>query len=393
MSRIVYVAFDRFPAPKGAAVHIDAFARALGEAFGDVDLVTVASGEAAGPVAIPGVRHHPLPALGSDPIERVLNFRAHLAAWWRGRRARVVHVRSIFEGYPLARRKSALFDRLVFEVNGLPSIELKYTYPAVADDRELLRKLTAMEDACLAAADLVVTVSRVSATYLAGRGVDPGRIRVIPNGVDPDVFPYEPARPIGEGPIRLLYSGTLAAWQGVRPAIQALALLRRDRPATLTLAGPARPRQERELREQCGELGVAEAVRFAGPLDQPGLARLHHESDVVLAPLTPNDRNLVQGCCPLKVLEAMASGTPLIASDLPVVRELARPEVDALLVRPGSAKAIKDAVLRLAADPSLGPRLSASARDAISRGRTWAHAREGLVAAYGTLRVCNPATG
>ncbi len=384
MDRIVYAAFDRFPAPKGAAVHIGEFARELGSAFGGVNLVTVAHPEPADTVQIPGVTHVPLPALGTDLIERVANFRAHLSAWWKGRCFEVVHVRSIFEGYHIARSKESSCKRFVFEVNGLPSIELKYNYPAVADDRELLRKLTAMEDRCLAAADLVVTVSRVTAGYLAGRGVSPERIRVIPNGVNLDVFPDRSWTPI-DGRVRLLYAGTMSAWQGVRLAIEALALLIRDAPTTLVLAGPARPRQERDLRELCWELGVADSVRFAGPVDQATLARLHHESDVILAPLTANDRNLVQGCCPLKVLDAMASGTPLVASDLPVVRELARPEVNALLVRPGSAKAIKDAVIRLAADPSLGIRLASSARGAVARNRTWDHARARLVAAYGEV--------
>src|SRR5262245_49620571 len=78
----------------------------------------------------------------------------------------------------------------------------------------------------------------------------------------------------------------------------------------------------------------------------------------------------------------MASGTPLIASDLPVVRELARAEVDAILVRPGSAKAIKDGVLRLRDDPELGPRLSAEARRAVEAQRTWDQSRRALIQTY-----------
>jgi glycosyltransferase involved in cell wall biosynthesis len=381
---IVYAAFDRFPAPKGAAVHIDAFVRGLSRAFGPLDLVTVAPVEdTPAPVDFEEVTHHRLPAPGANLIERVLCFRAHLAAWWKGRRASVAHVRSVFEGYPIAKSKGSRCDRFVFEVNGLPSVELKYHYPAVADDDELLRKLTAMERACLEEADLVVTVSQVTANYLTTRGVTRERIRVIPNGVDLDRFPYQtPTLCRADRPIQLLYAGTMSPWQGVRLAIEALALCRRDRPATLTLAGPARPRQRSELTELSAHLGVLDAVRWVGPVDREELARRHHESDVVLAPLTPGDRNLVQGCCPLKVLEAMASGTPLVASDLPVVRELARAEVDALLVRPGSAKAIKDAVFRLADDPGLALQLSTTARAAVERGRTWADARRALVTAY-----------
>ena len=68
----------------------------------------------------------------------------------------------------------------------------------------------------------------------------------------------------------------------------------------------------------------------------------------------------------MKVLEAMASGTPLVASNLPVVAGLARHEIEALLVAPGSAKAIKDALLRL--DESPGLAASASGLEADVNG-------------------------
>ena len=53
-----------------------------------------------------------------------------------GRKVDVVHVRSIYEGYPLAKRKKDVCDFFVHEVNGLPSIELKYHYPEVDEDDE-----------------------------------------------------------------------------------------------------------------------------------------------------------------------------------------------------------------------------------------------------------------
>ena len=108
---------------------------------------------------------------------------------------------------------------------------------------------------------------------------------------------------------------------------------------------------------------------------------LHHSADVVVAPLTRNDRNLVQGCCPLKVLEAMACGTPLIASDLPVVRELVS-DNEAILVRAGSGKAIKDGMLRLRANTELGTRLSRAARERVEREFSWSRAQSSLIKAY-----------
>lgn len=384
---IVYASFDRFPAPKGAAVHIRAFVESLGEAFGGVDLLALRDGSTAStaPVALAeGVTYHPLEARGRDLVEQALSFRSHLAAWWRGRpRAKVVHVRSIFEGYPVARRKEALTDALVFEVNGLPSIELKYHYPDVAEDAELLRKLVAQEDLCIARADLLVTPSEVTAEYLVKqRGADAGRVRVIPNGVDLDVFRYAPPRaPEADRPVRLLYSGTMTSWQGVHHAIEACRLLRREVPTVLTLVGPLRRHGRRALLDRCGDLLLEGAVELLEPLPQEALARLHHQCDAVLVPLPVNDRNCVQGCCPLKLLEAMATGTPVVASNLPVVRTLAGPD-EVMLIRPGSAKAIAEAVKALRADAALGPALSARARARVERDFPWSRAREALVGAY-----------
>lgn len=386
-ARFVYASFDVVPAPKGAAVHIAAFARALGRAFGQLDLVTVAPpGPAPAPTERwPGVLHHALPAPGAHLIGRVLAFRESFGRWWGERRAPVAHVRSIYEGFPLARLKGDRVARLVFEVNGLPSIELKYHHPAVAEDAELLAKLRAQEDACLAAADLIVTPSAVTVGYLASRGVSPARLRVIPNGVALEQFPYARPEPRGDRPLRLLYAGTFTGWQGVGVAVEALALLRREVPATLTLVGPARARQARELLERAERLGVAPHVTLREPVSQSELAALHHAHDVVLAPLVANDRNCLQGACPLKILEAMAAGTPVVASDLPIVREVAQPEVHALLVRPNSAKSLKDALLRLAAEPSLGARLSEAARAHVAAHFGWERAEEALVAAYEAL--------
>ncbi|MGX2953608.1 glycosyltransferase [Shewanella sp. JL219SE-S6] len=64
-----------------------------------------------------------------------------------------------------------------------------------------------------------------------------------------------------------------------------------------------------------------------------------------MAPLTPCRRNMLQGCCPLKVLESMACGTAVIASDLPVIRELVTHEKHGLLVPPPGPPSSPEPVL------------------------------------------------
>lgn len=394
---IVSVSFDRFPAAKGAATHISAFASALGARFGRVHLLTVAPLPEAPHWTATGVSHVPFEATGGTLFERVVSFQSQLWNWWRaqfgakGTRPRVAQIRSIFEGFPIARDKEQFCERLVYEVNALPSIELKYHYPAVAEDRELLQKLREQERACLDAADRIIVVSEVTRRHLQSRGVEPTKIELIRNGADLELFPYRVPRdwtlcpPSVEGPIRLLYSGTLSSWQGVNYAIEALALLRRDVPATLTLVGPARPKQRKSIEEFAWRLGVHDAVRRLEPVEQAALAALHAEHDLVLSPLTRCDRNVDQGCCPLKVLEALSSGTPLIASDLEVVRELCRNEEHALLVKPNNGKSIKDAALRLIATPQLAESLSRAGRQHVEQHFEWQTAQANLCELYAAL--------
>lgn len=383
---ILYVSFDVVPAPKGAATHIRHFVCALAEAYENVTLVTVSPGEdiEEGDSFGSTIKHLKLPALGPDLIARVAHFRRLLMSFLNGKFFDIIHFRSPFEGYWLAAEKSKFCRSMVFEVNGLPSIELKYRYPMVAEDTVLLNKLIAQEQTCLDNADLVITPSSVTASYLQSRGVGPERLQVIANGVDLTTFTYQDYREAAENePLELLYFGTLSAWQGVDQAVRALALINRDREARLTMVGGGRPKQMHTLRELAQELGMAAKVSLPGPLPQEQLAASMHKSHIILAPLTANDRNITQGCCPLKVLEGMASGTPVVASDLAVTRELG---ADCLFfAKAGSTKSLKDIVLAMSTDQDLCRIKAKQARERIESHYTWELAGQKLLAAYGEM--------
>jgi glycosyltransferase involved in cell wall biosynthesis len=379
--RLAYISFDTVPAPKGAATHIAAFTRVLARAFGSIELATVSA--ALDPPdrseRWPGVFHTQLPAAGVSLIDRVLSFRRGLEFWLSSRRFELIQFRSIFEGIPLLRLRPR--PRLVFEVNGLPSVELKYRYPRAADDRELMGKILAQEQACLDAADRIVTPSAVTACYLsAGRGVDAGKIHVIPNGVDTDLFHPPTAPPARDTVIRLLYFGTLASWQGVDVAVRAVAQINEAMPASLTILGEAGNRQKEPIAALAVKLGIAAQVEIAPPVDQPTLVETLHRSFAALAPLALNDRNIKQGCCPLKILESMSTGTPVIAGDLPVVRELGEHGRHFLLVKPGSVDQMAQAVLQFRANPDLHRRISAEARAHIVERYTWERSGAALAA-------------
>ena len=386
-----YISFDVVPAPKGAATHIMAFTKAIAERLGKVDLITIATAQNLdSPPIHPEINQITLPAQGKYLIDRVLYFQGMLSQWQQEQinnsiRYDVLHIRSIFEGLPLVKSKSKLYRQLIFEVNGLPSVELKYRYPKVAEDRDLLYKLHQQENICLGAADLIITPSHTTKNYLQNiRGVQT-EIKVIPNGVDTRIFTCRRSRFVQQNQVNLLYFGTLASWQGVHLAIEALALTHKNIPATLSIICLGRDRQIAKLYKLARKLKVEHLVTIQQPLSQSELVQKVHQSDIVLAPLTSNDRNLVQGCCPLKILETMATGTPIIASDLPVVRELGDREQHFWLVKPGSAKAIKDGIFHLVNNPKLAQDIGVNARRHVEAKYTWEQAGNSLVESYQTL--------
>jgi glycosyltransferase involved in cell wall biosynthesis len=382
---LLYVSFDRVPAAKGASTHIEANARAVGARYGSLVLVT--PGPRDEPVSdfAPGVRQVVLGCPDRDVLGRVMTFRTKLDALLARQTFDLIHFRSTFEGYRLARDRGRHGAALLYEVNGLPSVELPHAHPRIRGDALLAARLRHQEDVCLREADHIVTVSAVSRQYLIGRGADPAKISVIPNGVDTDLF-SPPERPPTPGPpLRVLYCGTLSAWQGVDTLLDAVALARSRIPVRLSVVGPApRDRHDASAR-RIQRLGLTDAVTLHGAQPRARVAELLCEHHVAAVPLSATDRNVLQGCCPLKLLEAAAAGCPLVASDLPVVRELLTPHAHYLPVAPDDPAALAEALCAIAADPGAARNRAARAREHVAKNWTWKRSTDRLLAVYEAL--------
>ncbi len=385
MPRVLYTAFDIVPSPKGASTHILHNLRGLVNGQFDVHLLTPNDGLLPPEDTIEGARLTRVPQdLSQSFLERAIHFgKAVFAHLTLNPNYDVVHYRNIWDGLAIGQNKKRFGYKTLFEVNGLPSIELKYHYPGI--DATLLAKIKEQEIATLHLSDAIICPSNVTRDYIASLGLDRKRVTVIPNGVSPSDFSPSPL-PSREGRLPvLLYIGTLADWQGLDVLIHALPRILEQQPVLLRIVGRGRSRQRKLLSKQIRKLGMEGSVGVQPAVPHHEVPALIADSDICIAPLGLNDRNVTQGACPIKVLEYMASSRPLVASNMPIVRELVREDVDALLFSPNDPADLAQQVLVLLNDMELSQRLSDSATERALTKFTWHQAQKKLVKVYGKL--------
>ena len=394
MPRVLYAAFDVVPSPKGASTHITHFVRGLTGAGYEVHLMTAGDGLLPAHGEYAGATITRVAPTGTDEhfLSRAVDFSRAVAEHVESAPPYdVAHFRSIWGGLALAQARARLGHRALFEVNGLPSVELKYHYPAMREAApggplaDLLAKIREQELAALQLSDAIVCPSSVTRAYIGSLGVPRENVTVIANGVSPEEFKATPLPALdGRLPV-VVYIGTLADWQGLELLIAAMPHVLKARPVCLRIVGRGRGRQRKLLAKQIRKLGLEAHVSVEPALPHHEVPALLTQADVCVAPLALNDRNVTQGCCPLKVLECMAASRPLVAANLPVVRELAREDVDAALFAPDSAEDLARQLLRVLGDRALAERLSASAARRARTNFTWHNAQKKLLRVYQRL--------
>ena len=137
--------------------------------------------------------------------------------------------------------------------------------------------------------------------------------------------------------------------------------------------------------KQIRKLGVEENVSIQPGVPHHEIPTLIFEADICLAPLGLNDRNVTQGACPIKILEYTACARPLVASNMPIVRELVREDMDALLFSPSDPKDLACQVLTLLNNFELSQRLAACASERALTKFTSHEAQKKLLKVYEKL--------
>lgn len=281
---------------------------------------------------------------------------------------------------------------VVYEVRGFAELSWLTEGPGRDPGSERVRLARERETAVMLAADAVTTLSQTMRAELVARGIPPDRIVLTPNAVDHALLtmPSDGAAirrdvGVGEGEFVVGAASKLAAYEGFDVLLEAAALLR-DRGVAMRVVlageGPAGP----ALIRRAQELGLGpDRVLFLGRLEGSRAQALCSALDVFAVPRL--DRPVTRLVTPLKPLEAMALGCPVLASDLPALRELTAGGTAAALVHPGDPYALAAQLIALAHDPAWRLELAAAGRDAVAEGWTWSRLACVYTQLYGSLQL------
>jgi glycosyltransferase involved in cell wall biosynthesis len=264
----------------------------------------------------------------------------------RARRAGVRHVHAHYMTHP------AVAAMIIAELAGVSFSVTAHAHDLYVHQDMLKTKVSR--------ARWVVTISQFNRRFIADQvgasALD--KTRVVHCGVDlarfvPTGLPPAP-------PFRIVSVASLQPYKGLVHLIRAAALLRSrglDFECRIIGQGRLRASLEREIQT----LGLEDRVQLVGPLPRDAVADQLRNAHLFVLPSVVEPNGKMEGI-PVAAMEAMASGRPVVATQISGVSELVRPEETGLLVEPSDPDALADAIERIARDPELAARLARNAR-------------------------------
>jgi glycosyltransferase involved in cell wall biosynthesis len=278
------------------------------------------------------------------------------------RRPTLLYARHAWFAWPYAALAKRLRLPLFLEVNALLTVE-KTSYGQAAFAAAARR----FEAEALRAAVRVMPVSAGVAKQVVALGGDPARTVVTPNAVDTDVFrPSEGGPEHGEGEFVIGAVNSMRSYHGMETLLRAAARLRPQMPRLRLLLIGGGPMLD-ELRALAGQLGLGEAAEFTGVIAHEEVARRLRECDVCVS---PNEGDLNQYNCPMKLTEYMSMKIPIVASRWGEIPNIVEDGLTGLLHAPGDPDSLAEALREVHRNPQAA-RERADEAFARAQNHTW----------------------
>jgi len=383
LHQALYAAFDIYPSAKGAATHIHHMAKTLFEVYGNGLLHVLGDHDLPYYQREDNVEIVRFQGLEPNLLKRTMAYSRHLSGVVERLAGdlKICHFRDPWSGIPILHRSRRATIN-IYEINGLPSIELAQTYPAIGD--QTVKKIRKLEQYCWQQADHVITPSQSLKDNLIALGLDGDKCTVIYNGAEAQT---QQPRPSDAPESYLIYIGAVQPWQGLEVLIKAMHLLKDMERLHLVICCSSKVNRTKAFRKLIQKYQLEHRIHWKYRLKKTELAPWLQHATLSVAPLTPCPRNLQQGCCPLKIIESMAAGVAVVASDLPSVRELIVDQQTGVLVEPDRPSALARRIRVLLEFPDKIAEIATAARRHFLQHLTWSHQTNQLARLYQSLNT------
>ncbi len=207
-------------------------------------------------------------------------------------------------------------------------------------------------------ADQAIAPSKFLAEVYTASVIDPGRMRIIPNGIDTGRF-RGIVRTEDRQRVRFSFLGRLGRHKGVQTIIEALPALADKDQVFINLVGEGESRPQLEARVR--EIGWESSVKFWGKIDHSQIESVYRETDVLILPsVWPENQ-------PVSIMETMAAGIPVIASRMGGIPEFVEDGVTGCLFEAGNAEQLAEKMKKFVLDRSKISGFGARGLDKVSR--------------------------
>lgn len=283
----------------------------------------------------------------------------------------IVDNRTIFIFLPLVliARLGLLRTKFVLDIRSLPveqyglkgKLEEFFYHLAILCGRDLLTGLTVITP---------MLRDRIRVRY----GFDPKRIGIWSSGVSLEVFDPSTLRaeipwikPLSHLDLVLIYHGVLGRCRGLQEVVRAMALLKRECSVRLIILGDGAARQELVILVK--ELGLEEMIMIHSPVSYEIVPRYIAVSDAGIIPLPQREWWAVSS--PLKMMEYLAMGKPVIATDIEAHRSVLGDSKCVIYIKKSDPKEIAEAILKLYLQRHNLKELGLIGRRLVENGYTW----------------------
>lgn len=343
--RLLYLSLETPREGQATYTHVHEIIRGLRKIGWTVDLLATSRGGASS---------------GSSYIARLADY---ILVQWRAARSLkqydAVFMRAHFAAMPLSAWASLRGVPVFQEINGLPA-DILVTYRWLCWIGPLIRWLYRTQ--MRSAAHVFVVTEGLRGWALAEAGHD--RVSVVTNGADTDLFTPEGPRP-AEPERYIAFVGGLTAWHGIATMIAATREPAWPEGVELVIIGDG------VERDRLKDAAAHPRVRGLGRRPPTEVASYLRGAIAALSITEDSAGHLKTGVAPLKLFEAMASGVPVIVTDLPFQGDVVREHETGIVIPMASPADLAQAAATLAVDTSLAGRQGRNGHRYVERYASW----------------------